>query len=101
MYKKEPRLIGKKENVSNYVEGVDVYNSTFLHLLCDPTLTKTPYQITTYEYRPDLIAKDFYGSDSYMGILLAQTGLELSSYVRGQFIYLLPKETVDLIIRSI
>lgn len=101
MYTKEPRLIGEKENLSNYVEGVDVYNSLFLHILADPNINKLPYQITVHEYRPDLIAKDIYGSTSYMGILMAQIGIGLDQLTRGTVLFVLSKETIDALIKNI
>lgn len=98
MFKKEKRIIGTKQNLNNYVEGYDVYNSYFLHVITDPTITKTPYEITVYEYRPDLIAEEFYGSKDYLGILLVQTGLSLEQYTRGTILELIPKYTIDLAI---
>ena len=101
MYKRENKIIGSIENLSNYVEGVDVYNSELLHLMNDPELSKVPYEITVYEYRPDLIARDFYSSESYLGLLLIQTGLSLDQYTRGTVIYLLPKATLDALISNL
>lgn len=101
MYTKESRLVGSKENLSNYVEGNDVYNSTFLHVIADQSIEKVPYQITVYEYRPDQIAADFYGSTEYLGILLAQLGIGLDQLSKGTILYLIPKDTIDLIIRNI
>ena len=101
MYTKQSRLVGEKENLSNYVEGVDVYNSLFLHVLSDPSINKIPYQITVHEYRPDLIAKDIYGSPNYIGILMAQIGIGLSQLTRGTVLYVIPKEAIDTLIRNI
>ena len=95
MYTKESRIIGARENLSNYIEGEDVYNSLFLHIINDPTIERETYQITVYEYRPDLISKDFYGSTDYLGILLIQVGLGLSQYTKGTVLRLIPKETID------
>lgn len=101
MYTKESRLIGRRENLSNYMEGNDVYNSLFLHLLASPDLNKVPYQITVYEYRPDLIAQDFYGSVDYLGILMAQLGIGLDSLTKGTILYLIPKDTIETLLRNI
>ena len=98
MYKKKDRIINSVENLSNYVEGNDVYNSTLFYFLADPTIEREPYQVTVYEYRPDLIAEDFYGSTEYMGILLVQLGLSLSDLKKGTTIFLIPKAIVDSII---
>lgn len=100
MYTKENRLIGKRENLSNYVEGNDVYNSTFLHYLSNSDIAKTPYQITVYEHRPDLIAQEFYGSVDYLGILMVQIGLGLEDLTKGTILYLIPKDTIDTLLRN-
>lgn len=95
MYAKESRIIGARENLSNYIEGEDVYNSLFLHIINDPTIERSLYQITVYEYRPDLIARDFYGSEDYLGILLVQVGLSLEQYKKGTVLSLIPKSIID------
>ena len=101
MYTKESRIIGARENLSNYIEGEDIYNSLFLHIINDPTIEKETYQITVYEYRPDLISKDFYGSEDYLGILLVQVGLNLDQYTKGTVLSLIPKSTIDGILANI
>lgn len=101
MYTKENRLIGKRENLSNYVEGNDIYNSAFLHHISDPDIVKIPYQITINEYRPDMIAKDFYGSEDYLGILMVQIGSGFDQLTKGTILYLIPKDTIDAIIRGL
>lgn len=95
MYAKESRIIGARENLSNYIEGEDVYNSLFLHIINDPTIERSLYQITVYEYRPDLIARDFYGSEDYLGILLVQVGINLEQYKKGTVLSLIPKSIID------
>ena len=89
MCAKESRIIGARENLSNYIEGEDVYNSLFLHIINDPTIERSLYQITVYEYRPDLIARDFYGSEDYLGILLVQVGINLEQYKKGTVLSLI------------
>lgn len=101
MYTKESRLIGARENLSNYIEGVDVYNSQFLHYISSPDIPKVPYQITVHEYRPDLIARDFYNSEDYLGILMVQLGVGLSALTKGTVLYLIPKDTIDNILKNI
>ena len=101
MYTKESRLTGKRENLSNYIEGYDVYNSLLLHYLASPEIPKVPYQITVYEYRPDLIARDFYGSTEYLGILMAQLGIGLEQLTKGTVLYLISKNTIDTLLRNI
>lgn len=100
MYTKESRLVGKRENLNNYIEGQDVYNSTLLYYLASPDIAKVPYQITTYEHRPDLIAQDFYGSVDYLGTLMVQIGLGLDQLTKGTILYLIPKDTIDTLFRN-
>jgi hypothetical protein len=54
--------------------------------------------ITRYEYRPDLIAKDIYGSTSYQGVLMAQCRISLNGYTRGTVLRIIPKSELDKII---
>lgn len=98
MYKKGKSIISSKEELGNYIEGFDVYNSSFLTKLLDPSLPRDFYQITRYEYRPDLIAKEIYGSSSYMAILMVQVGMGIENYKKGAYITILPRETVGKII---
>lgn len=100
MYRKNKIIIYEKENLGNYIDGFDVYNSHLLLKLSDPSLEKELYQITTYEYRPDLIAKDFYGSDSYMAYVLLQAGIDIDNYTRGRWIKLAPKIYIDELIKE-
>lgn len=98
MYTKEQKIQNSLTNLSNYIEGFDVYNSLFLQKISDPTLEREKYQITVHEFRPDLMAQDFYGSSEYMGILLVQARVDLKSLKRGVVLELLPKTTIDNII---
>lgn len=101
MYIKEQKIISSIEDVSNYIEGYDIYNSTFLSLLYNTTEPKEKYEITVYEFRPDLICKDFYGSESYYGIFLLQTKKLITEFRKGVILELLPKSVVDNIIRRL
>lgn len=101
MYTKENTMISSKEELSNYVEGIDLFNSQFLYLLTNPELERKVYEITVYEYRPDLIAEEFYGDTKYMGIVMAQVGVGLEGLKRGNKILLLPKSTVTSILNAI
>ena len=98
MYTKEQKIQNSLTNLSNYIEGFDVYNSLFLQKISDPTLEREKYHITVHEFRPDLMAQDFYGSAEYMGILLVQARVDLKSLKRGVVLELLPKKTIDNII---
>jgi len=101
MYKKSNTIISNKENLANYIEGYDIYNSTLLVILNDPSISRVQYEITAYEYRPDLLAKDFYGSTSYMGLLILQASRGLETYKRGSILNLIPKNILDNILSNI
>jgi hypothetical protein len=94
MYKKPIKYIYKKEELSNYIENNDVYNSTLLSILQNSTFPKINYTITEYEHRPDLIANDIYGSTTFEGLLMLQTGLGLEEYIRGRVISIIPKSSL-------
>lgn len=101
MYNKNKTIQYQKEDLGNYIEGSDVYNSLLLLRLSDTSLPRELYQIKTYEYRPDLIAKDYYGSESYLAYILLQGGLRIQDYQKGIILRLIPKETLDSIIDEI
>jgi hypothetical protein len=101
MYTKPQRLISKIENVGNYIEGFDVYNSKLLTLILDPNIERVGYMVQTSEYRPDLIAKRFYGDVSYMGLVIVQSRKSLKEFKEGTIIDLIPKSKLDDLLRSI
>lgn len=101
MYSKKSTIINNKQDLSNYIEGFDVYNSEILLKLNDPGIQREDYEITTYEYRPDLIAEDYYGDSSYMGIVLLTCARGLETYTRGSVLKLIPKRSLDEILNSI
>ena len=101
MYRKKSKIVSNTENLGNYIEDFDIYNSLFLYKLSDQGLPREDYEITVYEFRPDLIARDYYGSTSYMGILLAQTKLTLTQFKKGLILHLLPKSIIDGIINTL
>lgn len=101
MYKNSSKIINKVEDLSNYVEGFDIYNSLLIDKLRDPGLTREYYEITSYEYRPDLIARDYYGSTSYLGLLLLQGARGLEGYSRGEVLKLIPKDILDNLISKL
>ena len=98
MYKRPQKIITSQSNLSNYIEGFDVYNSWFLQKISDQSLEREKYQITVHEFRPDLMAQDFYGDSGYMGILLVQTKVGIESLKRGVVLELIPKNIIDSII---
>ena len=101
MYRRNKKIISNKLEMGNYVEGFDVYNSLFLKKLLDPEITREKYKIVVYEYRPDLIAEDYYGSSDYLSILLVSTGLGIEDFKKGKYLDLIPKNIVDSILDSL
>lgn len=101
MYRKADKITGNILDPSNYIQGFDIYNSKFLAQISDQNLKREYYEIRVNEYRPDLIAQSFYGSSDYLGVLLLQTKMTLPNFKRGVVLSLLPKETIDSIIKNI
>ena len=101
MFKRAKKIISNKLEMGNYIEGYDVYNSLFLKELLDPTITRIKYKITNFEYRPDLIAKDIYGSEDYMAIFLVQVEGGIDSLQKGNYLSVVPKEVVDAILEGL
>ena len=101
MYSRAKIVSSGLEDIVNYISGSDVYNSKLIELLKDPGLEREEYEITTFEYRPDLIAQDVYGSTNYEGLLMIQTGTTLINYKRGETLMLIPKDSLDSLLRSI
>lgn len=101
MYKKVSRILSSINGLDNYIEGTDVYNSELLLRLSDQSLDREQYEITTYQYRPDLIAKDFYGDTSYEGLLLLQAARGLSGFTKGAVLTLLTKSALDSVISNL
>ena len=101
MYKSKKSIINGIENLANYIDGIDVYNASIVQELQNPGLTREPYEIKTYQYRPDLIAKEVYESEDYLGLLFLQTGLTLSNFKRGVILNLITKTDLDKVLRSL
>ena len=101
MFSKDSKIINNKENLKNYISGYDIYNSTLLVQLSDPSVQRVTYEITTYEFRPDLIALDFYGSINYEGLVVLQAARGLETYTKGSVISLIPKSILDKILGNI
>jgi hypothetical protein len=70
-------------------------------LSADPSVERVPYKIEQYEYRPDLICKDFYGSTDYYGLFLLTCGVEIDDFQLGNILYLIPKGTLNTFIASV
>ena len=101
MYTRAQKIITSTENLSNYIDGKDIYNSKLLAMLSDTSVDKIAYQITTYEYRPDLIAQEFYGSTSYSGFVILQAARGLEELKRGSYILLISKDDLTRIISNL
>lgn len=94
MYKRESKIITTAGIISPYIDGIDVYNSELLYLLTDPSLERVTYEITVHEFRPDLIAEEFYGSANYLPYVLLSTGLSLPQFKKGVVLSLIKKEII-------
>lgn len=101
MYTKGSSILSNKQDLSNYIEGFDIYNSKLISMLSDTSLDRDEYTITTYEYRPDLIAADIYGSAKYLGILLLTQSIGLEGYRKGVVLRVIPKVIVDSLINKL
>lgn len=101
MYSKDNKIKLEQENLGNYIEGFDVYNSLLLHRLRDQEIPREIYQVTSYDYRPDLIALDYYGSEGYTAFVIIQAKIGMNGYTRGTYLKLIPKDILDSIIREL
>lgn len=101
MYSKSDRIIGNTTYLSNYILENDIYNSKLLYLLSDPNIDRVSYEIVVSEFRPDLVAIDFYGSADYTPYVILSSGLGLEQFRKGTLISLIPKVKLDSIINSI
>ncbi len=101
MYTKPSRITLNYTSLTNYILESDVYNSKLLYLLSDPNISRVDYTITVSEYRPDLIAKDFYGSVDYLPYVILSAGLGLEQYRKGAVISLVPKDILDSFIKGL
>lgn len=101
MYTRNNKVSSSIDDIVNYIEGTDVYNSKLIEILRDPSLPREDYEIKTYEYRPDLIAKDIYGSTDYEGLLMVQTGSTLTNFSKGTTLSVIPKTNLDSLLRSL
>ena len=101
MYTRANKVSSGIEDVVNYISGYDVYNSKLIEQLKDPSLPREQYEIKTFEYRPDLIAQEVYGSTDYEGLLMIQTGSTLTNFKKGTTLTLIPKSNLDSLLRSI
>lgn len=101
MYKKSQKITGRTSEISNYVEGIDIFNSTLLYKLTDPLIEREGFEITVEEYRPDLIAQKYYSNRDYLPYVILSCGLSLDQYKKGNIIRLIPKKILEEIIGSV
>lgn len=101
MFTKNPKIIHDPQNLDNYIQGTDVFNSVLLYKLKNTDCNRIEYTITSHQYRPDLIAEDIYGSPDWQGILVYQLGIPLESYSKGTTLYVIPKEIIEDLIKSL
>lgn len=100
MFAQNKTINSNKVELANFIEDKDIFNSLLLEEMHKPGLIRHLHKVTT-NYRPDLVAIEFYGSEDYLGILLLQVSPSLSSFKKGSELYLLPKETIDDIITKL
>lgn len=102
MFKKAiNRNITTTDKLSNYINGSDVYSSELLYQLTNPDLERELFEVTTWEYRPDIIAKNFYGSTSYTDLVILQMKVGIEDLKKGLIIRLIPKSTLDNLINNL
>lgn len=100
MFKQNKTLNSSKVELANFIEEQDIFNSLLMEKMNVPGLVRVLHKVSS-NYRPDLVAKDFYGSAEYMGILLLQVNPSLTEFKKGNELRLLPKETIDNIITGL
>lgn len=101
MFSKSKDLKNSRQDFSNYVDGYDIYNSRIFDLLKEHDGERILYEIHVNEFRPDLIAKDLYGSSVYLGFLYISAGLGLENYKKGAIISVYPKYVIEEVINSL
>lgn len=88
-------------DLATYIDGYDIYNSVILDRLKNSTAERVLYEITTYEYRPDLIAKDIYGDTRYAAFLMLSCSLALEDLYKGAVLTVIDPTEMNNIIMSI
>jgi hypothetical protein len=101
MFSKQSEIKNSKADLCNYILDKDVYNSILLSKLSDSSIYREEYEITTNQYRPDLIARDFNGSTDYTGLVLLQAKRGLDTFTKGSIIKLIPIQRLNLILENI
>lgn len=101
MYTRANKVSSGIEDAVNYISGYDVYNSKLIERLRDPSLPREQYEVKVFEYRPDLIAQEVYGSTEYEALLMIQTGSTLTNFEKGVTLSLISKSSLDSLLRSL
>ena len=101
MYKSNKSVTSGIWNLINYIDGFDIYNAYIIQELQRSDLSRETYEIKNYQYRPDLIAKDYYGSENYTGLVMLQSGLTLSNFKRGLILSLITKNDLDKLLGNL
>ena len=98
MYKKiteehEPTLSGFE--FENGIQGADLFDSVLLYnLALDKSLVRSDYIVRSNWYRPDLVAKDFYGDTRYEAFVILQAG-SIKNIRPGVILKLINKEDLN------
>lgn len=101
MFIKQSEIKNSKVDLCNYISGIDIFNSLLLSKLMDTSIDRVDYEITTHQYRPDLIAKDFYGSVDFTGLVLLQARRGLETFTKGSIIQLIPPQILNTILENL
>ena len=91
MFKHTSKRNLDQRDLANYIESFDVYNARLM----------VPYEIRTFEYRPDLIAKDIYGDTKYTGLFMLSCGVGLEGLRKGAVIQVIPKQVLDEVLSNL
>lgn len=100
MFKKSKNLLTNAD-LSTYIDGTDVYNSIILDRLKSAEVVREFYTITTYEYRPDLIAQEIYGDPKYSAFLMLSCGLALEDLRKGVTLSVITPASLNSILSKI
>ena len=101
MFKHTSKRNLDQRDLSNYIEGFDVYNARLMDGIRDAYDSRVPYEIRTFEYRPDLIAKDIYGDTKYTGLFMLSCGVGLGGLKKGAILQIIPKQVLDEILSNL
>lgn len=101
MFKHTSKRDVSSEDLANYIESFDVYNARLMDGIRDAYNDRVTYEVRTFEYRPDLIAKDIYGNTKYTGIFMISCGVGLEGLYKGAVLQVIPKEIIDRILSNL